>query len=150
MKLAIACDHAGFQLKSDLVPWLSGEMGLTVEDIGTSSSDSVDYPDLACDLCRYLLKGNAEKGILICNTGLGMSMSANRFRGIRASLCLFPRMAYYARHHNNANVLVMGGGITAPFQAREIVTVFLHEEFDGGRHKRRADKIESVSQTDFS
>lgn len=150
MKVAIASDHAGFPLKSDLVPWLTGEMGLTVEDIGTSSYDSVDYPDYAGKLCRYILNENAEQGILICNSGIGMSMSANRFTGIRASLCLFPRMAYYARHHNNANVLVLGGGITAPFQAREIIEVFLHEEFDGGRHSRRTDKIELLSQTDCS
>ena len=150
MKVAIASDHAGFPLKRELVPWLAGEMGLTVEDIGTSSCDSVDYPDYASKLCRYLLDENAERGILICNSGIGMSMSANRFPGIRASLCLFPRMAYYARHHNNANVLVLGGGITALFQAREIIEVFFREKFDGGRHSRRTDKIESVSQTDFS
>ena len=148
MKLAIASDHAGFPLKSDLIPWLVEELGLTTTDLGPSSSDSVDYPDFAACLCRYLLEGKAEQGILICNFGIGMSMSANRFPGIRASLCLFPRMAYYARHHNDANVLVLGGGITAPFQAREIIEVFLCEEFDGGRHGRRTGKIESVSQVD--
>ncbi len=147
MKLAIASDHAGFPLKTDIIRWLTEDMGLTVEDLGAYSSDSVDYPDFAGNLCRYLLKGNAGKGILICNSGIGMSMSANRFPGIRASLCLFPRMAYYARHHNNANVLVLGGGITAPFQAREIAAVFLSEGFDGGRHGRRIDKIESLTQT---
>ena len=149
MRLAIASDHAGYPLKSDLIPWLIGEMKLDVTDFGTSSRDSVDYPDFAGELCRYLLKKKADSGILICNSGIGMSMSANRFPGIRASLCLFPRMAYYARHHNNANVLVLGGGITAPFQAREIVTVFLREEFDEGRHSRRTGKMDSVSQTDF-
>ncbi len=149
MKLAIASDHAGLPLKRDLIPWLAEEMHLTIEDIGPSSSESVDYPDFAGKLCRNLLEGKAERGILICNSGIGMSISANMYPGIRASLCLFPRMAYYARHHNDANVLVLGGGITAPFQAREIVTVFLREEFDGSRHGRRTGKIESVSQADF-
>ncbi len=149
MKLAIASDHAGFPLKRDLIPWLAEEMDLTIEDMGTSSSDSVDYPDFAGDLCRHLLEGKAERGILICNSGIGMSMSANRYPGIRAALCLFPGMAFYARHHNNANVLILGGGIIAPFLAREITTVFLREEFDGGRHSRRTGKIESLSQTDF-
>lgn len=148
MKLVIASDHAGFSLKNDLVPWLIEKRGLTVEDLGPLSSDSVDYPDFAGKLCRHILDENAEMGILICNSGIGMSISANRYPGIRASLCLFPRMAYYARHHNNANVLVLGGGITASFQAREIVDVFLGEEFDGGRHAGRNGKIESVSQTE--
>jgi len=147
MKLIIASDHAGFALKNDLLPWLASELKLTVEDLGPSSPDSVDYPDFAGELCRSILEGKAETGILICNSGIGMSMSANRFQGIRASLCLFPRMAYYARHHNDANVLVLGGGITAPFQAREIIDVFLREEFDGGRHSLRTDKIDSVPQT---
>lgn len=147
MKLVIASDHAGFSLKNDLVPWLIEKRELTVEDLGPSSSDSVDYPDFAGKLCRHILDEKAEMGILICNSGIGMSISANRYPGIRASLCLFPRMAYYARHHNNANVLVLGGGITASFQAREIVDVFLGEEFDGGRHAGRNSKIESVSQT---
>lgn len=149
MKLAIASDHAGFPLKCDLIPWLTEEPGLTIEDMGPSSSDSVDYPDFAGDLCRHLLEGETERGILICNSGIGMSMSANRYPGIRAALCLFPGMAYYARHHNDANVLVLAGGITASFTAREIVEVFLREEFDGGRHSRRTGKIESASQTDL-
>ena len=149
MKLAIASDHAGFPLKSNLIQWLVEELGLTATDLGPSSSDSVDYPDFAGYLCRHLLEGKAERGILICNSGIGMSMSANRYPDIRAALCLFPGMAYYARHHNNANVLILGGGVTAPFLAREIIEVFLREEFDEGRHSRRTGKIESVSQTDF-
>lgn len=146
MKIVLASDHAGYPLKFKLVEWLKDEKGLNlgIEDLGPFSADSVDYPDFAAALCRNLLDGSADLGILICNSGLGMSMTANRFRGIRAALCLFPRMAYYARHHNNANVLVLGGGITAFFQAREIVEVFLSEEFDAGRHSRRADKMDTV------
>ncbi len=144
MKIVLASDHAGYPLKCELAGWLKDEKGLDIEDLGPFSTDSVDYPDFASALCRYLLHGSADFGILICNSGLGMSMTANRFRGIRAALCLYPRMAYYARHHNNANVLVLGGGITAFFQAREIVEVFLSEEFDGGRHSRRTDKMDTV------
>ncbi len=149
MNLAIASDHAGFPLKSDLIPWLLEKLGLTATDLGPPSPDSVDYPDFAGYLCRHLLEENAERGILICNSGIGMSISANRYPGIRAALCLFPEMAYYARHHNNANVLILAGGITAPFLAREIATIFLREEFDGGRHSRRTGKVESVPQTNF-
>jgi ribose 5-phosphate isomerase B len=103
----------------------------------------VDYPDFAEAVCREILAGNVERGILICNSGIGMSMSANRFKGIRAALCLYPGMAHWSRHHNNANVLVLGGGVTAPFLAREIVEVFLREPFDGGRHDRRVFKMDS-------
>ncbi len=149
MNLIIASDHAGLPLKCDLIPWLLERLGLTATDLGPSSSDSVDYPDFAGYLCRNLLDGNAERGILICNSGIGMSISANRYPGVRAALCLFPEMAFYARHHNNANVLILAGGLTAPFLAREIATIFLREEFDGGRHSRRTDKVESVSQANF-
>ncbi|MCK5063758.1 MAG: ribose 5-phosphate isomerase B [Candidatus Fermentibacteraceae bacterium] len=144
MKVVLASDHAGYPLKCELVGWLKDEKGLDIEDLGPFSTDSVDYPDYAAALCRYMLDNSADLGILICNSGLGMSMTANRFRGIRAALCLFPRMAYYARHHNNANVLVLGGGIISAFQAKEIVDVFLSEEFDGGRHSRRTDKMDTV------
>jgi ribose 5-phosphate isomerase B len=144
MKLAIASDHAGFRLKEELVPWLSGRDGVQVTDLGPDCSDSVDYPDFAGALCRHLISGQADRGILICNSGIGMSMSANRFKGIRAALCLYPGMARWARHHNDANVLVLGGGLTAPFLAREIVEVFLGETFDGGRHERRICKMDSL------
>ena len=149
MNLVIASDHAGFPLKCDIIPWLLEKLNLTATDLGPPSSDSVDYPDFAGYLCRYLLEKNAERGILICNSGIGMSISANRYPGIRAALCLFPEMAFYARHHNNANVLILAGGITAPFLAREIVEIFLREQFDGGRHSRRTGKVESVPESDF-
>lgn len=144
MRIVLASDHAGFLLKNDLACWLRDYPGIEVEDLGPFSDESIDYPDFAGALCRHLLGEKADIGILICNSGIGMSMSANRFKGIRAALCLYPRMAYWARHHNNANVLVLGGGITAAFQAREIVEVFLSEEFDGGRHGRRTDKMDTI------
>lgn len=146
MRIVLASDHAGYPLKREITGWLKDKKGLDmdIEDLGPFSPDSVDYPDFAASLCRYILDDCADFGILVCNSGLGMSMTANRFRGIRAALCLYPRMAYYAKHHNNANILVLGGGITAFFQAREIVEVFLSEEFDGGRHSRRTDKMDTV------
>ncbi|OPL18155.1 MAG: ribose-5-phosphate isomerase [Candidatus Aegiribacteria sp. MLS_C] len=144
MRIAIASDHAGFRLKEHLAEWLRGRDALVLEDLGPSDDCSVDYPDFAGALCRSLLAGSADIGILICNSGIGMSISANRYRGIRAALCLYPDMAFWARHHNDANVLVLGGGMTAPFLAREIVKVFLTEEFDGGRHGRRVGKMDSL------
>ena len=142
MKILLASDHAGFPLKNDLAEKLEGK-GHRVIDLGPFSTDSVDYPDFAGKLCGELLAGEAERGILVCNSGVGMSIAANRHRGIRAALCLFPEMALYARRHNNANVLVLGGGYTAPFLACSIADVFLREEFEGGRHKRRTDKFDS-------
>ena len=141
MRLAVASDHAGFGLKKQVVGWLQ-EMGHQVDDLGPAGTDSVDYPDYAHRVCARVLSGSARRGVLICNSGIGMSMAANRHKGIRAALCLFPRMAHFARRHNDANVLVMGGGITAPFTAREILQAFLDEDFDGGRHQRRIGKIE--------
>ena len=141
MRLAVASDHAGFPLKQEVVGWLR-EAGHGVTDLGPESAESVDYPDYAHRLCGDLVAGKAERGVLICNSGIGMSMAANRHPGVRAALCLFPRMAWYARHHNDANVLVMGGGITAPFTALETLQTFLEEDFDGGRHRRRVGKMD--------
>lgn len=142
MKIALASDHAGFPLKEELSGSL-GDMGHAVVDLGPFGTESVDYPDFAGKLCRSILSGEAERGILICNSGIGMSMAANRHRGIRAALCMFPEMAVYARRHNDANVLVLGGGYTAPFLASHIAEAFLFGEFEGGRHKRRTDKLDS-------
>ncbi len=141
MKILLASDHAGFPLKAELVQKLESQ-GHQVTDLGPFSTDSVDYPDYADKLCRSLLQGEAHTGILVCNSGVGMSIAANRHRGIRAALCLFPEMALYARRHNDANVLVLAGGFTGKFLAGEIMEVFLKEEFEGGRHKRRTDKFD--------
>ena len=145
MRIAIGSDHAGYALKSHLVEWLSS-MGYPLNDHGTASAESVDYPDFASKVCGDILDGGAETGLLICNTGLGMSMSANKFPGIRAALCSFPLMAEYARRHNDANVLVLGGGYTAPYLAERICQVFLETGFDGGRHERRVRKIEECGR----
>jgi ribose 5-phosphate isomerase B len=142
MKIALASDHAGYLLKEHLVSRLES-LEHTVFNLGPFSTQPVDYPDYAENVCMSVLNGESERGILVCNTGIGMSIAANRFSGIRAALCLFPRMAFYARHHNNANVLVLGGGLTGLFLASEIADVFLCEEFEGGRHLRRTAKIDS-------
>lgn len=144
MKIVLASDHAGFSLKQRLALWLKDE-GKKIEDLGPFSDKSVDYPDYAVKVCRSLLENRADYGILICNTGIGMSMAANRIKGIRAALCFFPVMAEYARRHNNANVLVLGAGNTAIFLAREICTTFMEGKFEGGRHERRTGKIDSIT-----
>jgi ribose 5-phosphate isomerase B len=142
MTLAIASDHAGFTLKELLAGWLSSRGGTSVLDLGPQSDESVDYPDYAFALCDAILEGRADKGILVCNSGIGMSIAANRRKGIRAALCLFPDMAWFARHHNDANVLVLGAGQTGSFLAKRITEVFLEESFDGGRHGRRTGKFD--------
>lgn len=144
MRIALGSDHAGFSLKAKLIEQLKVN-DCQILDVGTYSGESVDYPDFAEELCRILLNAEADLGILICNTGIGMSISANRFKGIRAALCLTPRMASAARHHNNANVLVLGAAGTEVSSALEIVTVFIEEPFDGGRHERRVKKMDEFN-----
>lgn len=139
--IAAASDHAGFPLKSFLVNSLT-EAGHRVLDLGTHDTRSVHYPVFAHDLCRRVLSGEFGCGILICNSGIGMSIAANRHRGIRAALCLNTTMAEFSRRHNNANVLVLAGGFTAPFHAREIVDAFLSGVFEGGRHGERLELLE--------
>ncbi|OQC69885.1 MAG: putative sugar phosphate isomerase YwlF [candidate division Hyd24-12 bacterium ADurb.Bin004] len=142
MRIAAASDHAGAALRADLVAGLR-EAGHDVLDFGPEpGSSSVDYPDYAGPVADAVLGGRADLGLLICNTGLGMSMAANRRRGIRAALCLFPLMADYARRHNDANVLVLGAGLTGGFLAREILQAFISGGFEGGRHARRIGKLD--------
>jgi len=145
MKIVIASDHAGFFLKEKIKDFLQKE-GHEVLDMGTYSSVSVDYPEYGFKAVEKLLKGEAERGILICGTGIGMSIIANRFPGIRAALCHEPFSAQMARRHNNANVLVLGGRLIGDGMAVEIVRVFLTTEFEAGRHERRILLIDELSQ----
>lgn len=145
MKIVIASDHAGFFLKEKIKDFLQKE-GHEVLDMGTYSSVSVDYPEYGFKAVEKLLKGEAERGILICGTGIGMSIIANRFPGIRAALCHEPFSAQMARRHNNANVLVLGGRLVGDGMAVEIVRVFLTTEFEAGRHERRILLIDELSQ----
>ncbi len=141
MRVLFAADHAGFDLKQMLAE-RARETGHTVADLGVHSRDSVDYPDFAHDLARRLLAGEGDAGVLICGTGIGMAMAANRHPGVRAALCHDAFTAEYARRHNNANVLCVGGRTTGPGVAVQIFDIFLATPFEGGRHERRVAKIE--------
>lgn len=145
MKIVIASDHAGFLLKEKIKDFLINENYL-FEDVGTHSSISVDYPEYGFKAIQKILNGEADRGILICGTGIGMSIIANRFPKIRAALCHEPFSAQMARRHNNANVLVLGGRLIGDGMAVEVVKVFLETDFDGGRHERRVNLIDELSK----
>jgi ribose 5-phosphate isomerase B len=138
----IGCDHGGLALKETLKPFIE-KMGWSVTDLGTHTTDSCDYPLIAKAVCDAVLKDEGSLGILICGTGLGMSMTANRVPGIRAAVCTNEYMARMARAHNDANVLCLGERTTGPGLAQEIVQVYLSAEFEGGRHLRRINLIEN-------
>ncbi len=140
MKLAIGCDHGGYELKENLIARFSKE-GHEFVDFGTYSSESVDYPDFAFAVGEYVAEGNCDLGILVCSTGIGISIAANKVDGIRAAHCTDTYSAKMSRRHNDANILALGAKITGEAIAEEIVEVFLAESFEGGRHQRRVDKI---------
>jgi RpiB/LacA/LacB family sugar-phosphate isomerase len=143
--IAIACDHAGYQLKTEVVKLL-GELGVPVQDLGCSSPDeSVHYPVFGKKVVDSILSRPHGRGILICGTGLGMSIIANRFPGIRAALCHDVSTAVMSRRHNDANLLVLGGRMIGPQLAREIVQAWLATPFDGGRHQDRLDLLEQLA-----
>lgn len=141
MKIAIASDHAGFCLKEDLkkaypeIDW---------KDFGAFSQDAVDYPDTGKPAAESVASGECEKGVLICGSGIGMSIVANKVKGIRAALCNTPEIARLSRQHNDANVLVLAGRFTPMETALEIVKVWLSAEFEGGRHTKRISKIKDL------
>lgn len=138
--VAIAADHGGFDLKEGLVPVLEAA-GVTVLDLGTTSRESVDYPEFADALAAALAAGRAQRGVLICGTGIGISIAANRHPGIRAALCHDGLTARLARQHNDANVLVLGGRVIGIETAKDCLTTFLDTPFEGGRHARRVAKL---------
>lgn len=149
MLTAMACDHGGVRLKADLVGFLR-ELGHEVEDLGCFDEASVDYPDLGQAVAQKVSTGEAQRGILICGTGIGMSMVANKFPRVRAALVCHAYAARMAKEHNNANILVMGGRIVGPGLAREMVKQWLESEFQGGRHLRRLEKIEAIERRNFT
>jgi len=140
-KVALAADHAGFELKEIIKEYLSGR-GVTPVDLGTDSQQSVDYPDYARAVCEAILTENVDRGVLICGTGLGMSMMANRYRGIRGALCHDHFTALAARSHNDSNVLILGAKILGTDLAKEIVDTWLDTPFEGGRHEGRIRKFD--------
>jgi len=145
--ILLASDHAGFALKRRIAAHLEGQ-GRAVNDLGTDGESPVDYPDFAHRLAEALLAGKGELGVLICGTGLGMSITANRHAGVRAALCHDAYTAEMARRHNDANVVCMGGRVLGSGVAEQIVDVFLATPFEGGRHQRRVSKIETERKGD--
>ena len=142
MRIAIGCDHRGLNLKQSIIKLIT-DAGHSYEDFGCYTADPVDYPDIAQKVAEVVTKGNFERGILICGTGIGMSMAANKVKGIRAALCHDAFGAQRARQHSDANILCLAA---APGQAAvpQIIETFLTYEFDGGRHQRRLDKIKAM------
>lgn len=139
MRIAIGCDHRGLDVKKFILKLVSG-LGHEVKDFGCYTSDPVDYPDIAKEVAEAVARGKFARGILICNTGLGMSMAANKVRGIRAALCCDVFMACRARQHNDANILCLGTELGTEL-VTDIVEAYLSTEFEGGRHLRRVNKI---------
>ncbi|NIO17313.1 MAG: ribose 5-phosphate isomerase B [Deltaproteobacteria bacterium] len=142
-KIAIGSDHAGFDLKENLKQFLSGK-GYALADVGPASHDSVDYPDYAESVSIRVARGDADLGVLVCGTGLGMTITANKIQGIRAALLYDAFAAHYAKAHNDANVVIFGGRTISPEDARKYLGIFLKEKFEGGRHKKRLDKIAKI------
>jgi len=144
LKIAIGADHGGFSLKQKLIKFLESK-GYTIADMGTHSNEPCDYPDFAAKVGKAVSRNEFDRGILICKSGIGMSMTANRIKGIRAALCRDITDAKTSRRHNNANVLCLSAKKTGFPAAKNILRVWLKTEFEAGRHKRRIDKIERLS-----
>jgi len=140
LKIAIGSDHAGYALKEDIKKILEARKDIIV-DVGTDTESSVDYPDFGIEAARLVSEGKAERGILVCGTGIGMSVTANKVKGIRAALVFDLYTAMQSRKHLDANILVLGGRITGKGLAEEIVRAWLDTPFEGGRHQKRIDKI---------
>ncbi|NNC59045.1 MAG: ribose 5-phosphate isomerase B [Erythrobacter sp.] len=149
MKIALASDHAAIDLKADLREWLV-DQGHEVADLGPDSTDSVDYPDFGYNLASVVADGTVERGIALCGSGIGISISVNRNPAVRCALVSEPLSAALAREHNDANCIAMGARLTGIDMAKACVTAFLETEFGGGRHQRRVDKLSNPPATDPS
>lgn len=143
MKIAVGCDHGGVELKNEIIRYLESE-NYEVKDFGTYSTESCDYPDIAQPVAEAVAAKEFEFGILICGTGIGIGIAANKVPGIRAALCSDTFSAHATREHNNANILTMGQRVVGPGLAIDIVKTFLSAEFEGDRHQKRIDKITSI------
>ena len=139
-KIALGCDHGGFELKNEIIAHLEAA-GVEYKDFGTYSSDSCDYPDYAEKTCSAVVSGEYDLAILVCGTGIGISMAANKMKGIRAACCSDTFSARFTRLHNDANVLCMGGRVVGAGLACDMVDLFITTDFEGGRHQARIDKI---------
>ena len=146
--IALGADHGGFALKEEIKKHLD-DIGVAYKDFGTYTPDSVDYAKIAYKTCKAVVGGECEKAILCCGTGIGISMAANKVKGIRAACCSDYFSAKFTRLHNDANALCMGGRVVGPGLAIEMVDVFLNTEFEGGRHQRRVDQITAIENGCF-
>lgn len=144
MKIAIAADHGGYLLKEMIIGFLSNYEGVEVLDLGTNSTESVDYPLFGFACGEAVANGDADRGIVCCGTGIGISIAANKVPGIRCALCTSVEMAKLAREHNNANILALGARVVGGGLALKIAETFLDTEFEGGRHQRRVDLISAI------
>ena len=143
MKIAIGCDHGGYLLKQDLLIWME-ENDIEYEDFGCFSTESVDYPVFAEKAARAVADGTCDKGVVICTTGIGVSIAANKVPGIRCALCTDSLQAEMTRRHNDANMMALGAGVTGPNLARRMLELFLNTEFEGGRHARRVALLDAI------
>ena len=149
MKIALASDHAGYAEKERLKP-LFAELGLDVEDLGTVSQSSVDYPDYARKVAERVASGEAEQGVLVCSSGTGLAITANKVPGVRAAVAWSEEIARLARQHNDANVLALGANTTSPEDIQKIVRAWFGSSFEGGRHATRVEKIKQLEESQTS
>ena len=147
-KIALAADHAGFEEKEKIKKTLN-ELGIEFEDMGTTSPDSVDYPDYAKKVAESVSNGEYEEGLLVCGSGTGMAIAANKVKGVRAAVAWSPEIAALARQHNDANILALPARFTSEEDSANIVKAFFTSDFEGGRHARRDEKIEAIEKEDF-
>lgn len=143
--IAIACDHSALEMKKEIKSLLD-ELGESYRDFGTDTTDSCDYPVFAARAAKAVVSGECDKGIVICGTGIGVSLAANKVKGIRCALCSEPYSAELTRRHNNANMLALGARVIGPELAKMIVKTFLSTPFEGGRHQRRVDLITALEE----
>ncbi len=147
MKVVIGADHAGYELKEKVKKYLK-EKGIQTEDVGTFSKDSVDYPDYAFKVASQVSDKKVDFGVLVCKSGIGMSIAANKFKNVRAAVCFTPEMAKLARSHNDANVLSLSQEFTKAEDVYKIIDTWLATSFEGGRHERRVEKIKKMEKGD--
>ena len=145
--IAVCCDHGGLSLKKEVLRHLE-EKGLEYKDFGTNSPESCDYPDIVKPLCQAIQRGECDKGVIICGTGIGISMAANKMKGIRAALCPDSFSAEFTRRHNDSNIIAFGARVIGPGLALQLLDIFLNTPFEGGRHAVRVQKMMALEQLD--
>ena len=148
MKIAVGCDHGGIVLKDSVVSTLK-RLGAEVVDLGCYTTDSVDYPEYGLKVAKAVASGECDAGVLMCGTGIGISISANKVKGIRAAVVTNEYMARLTKNHNNANIIALGGRVVSPEEAEKIVEAWYTAEYEGGRHQRRLDMISRIEDENF-